>query len=107
MESKAIKAVFDRTFNGLPNPIFCHPVRYFEHHGYLCEVANSASNAEMAIEIERDFLRRTMSPLCVFKMMFGDCGAWLTVLTMDGQRTSFGGHFENENELNELLEEIK
>lgn len=104
METKEIKAVFDRTFNGMPNPIFCHPLRYFEHNGYLCEVANSASSCEMAKAVERD-LHKT--PLAIFNMMFGDCGAWLTVLTMDGERTSLGGHFDNEKELNELLEEIK
>lgn len=107
MKTKEIKAVFDRTFNGLANPVFCHPYKYFEHNGYLCEIANSASKAEIAREIERDFLRRTMNPLCVFKMMFGDCGAWLTVLTIDGLATGFGGHFDSEDELNELLEEIK
>lgn len=104
METKEIKAVFDRTFNGMPNPIFCHPVRYFEHNGYLCEVANSASSCEMAKAVERD-LHKT--PLAIFNMMFGDCGAWLTVLTMDGERTNLGGHFDSEDELNELLEEIK
>ena len=104
METKEIKAVFDRTFNGLPNPIFCHPYSYFEYNEYLCEIANSASNAEMAQKTERQ-LRNT--PLAIFNMMFGNCGAWLTVLTMDGKKTSFGGHIDSEDELNELLEEIK
>lgn len=104
MKTNEIKAVFDRTFNGMPNPIFCHPYSYFEHNGYLCEVANSASNAEMARETERQL---SHTPLAIFNMMFGNCGAWLTVLTMDGQRTSLGGHFDSEDELNELLEEIK
>ncbi len=104
METKEIKAVFDRTFNGMPNPIFCHPLRHFEHNGYLCEVANSASSCEMALAVQHD-LHKT--PLAMFNMMFGDCGAWLTVLTMDGERTRFGGHFDSEEELNELLEEVK
>lgn len=103
METKEIKAVFDRTFNGMPNPIFCHPLRYFEHNGYLCEVANSASSCEMAKAVERD-LHKT--PLAIFNMMFGDCGAWLTVLTMDGERTNLGGHFDTEEELNQLLEKL-
>lgn len=103
MDSKEIKAVFDRAFNGMPNPIFCHPYSYFERNGYLCEIANSASSCEMAKAVERD-LHKT--PLAIFNMMFGNCGAYLTVLTMDGQRTSFGGHFDSENELNELLEEL-
>ena len=104
METKEIKAVFDRTFNWMPNPIFCHPYCYFEHNGYLCEIANSETGAEMARATQRD-LHKT--PLAIFHMMFGDCGAWLTVLTMNGERTRFGGHVENEKELNELLEEIK
>lgn len=103
METKEIKAVFDRTFNGMPNPIFCHPVRYFEHNGYLCEVANSASSAEVAREVSNN-LHKT--PLAMFGMMFGDCGAWLTVLTMDGDKTSLGGHFDTEEELNQLLEKL-
>lgn len=97
---KEIKAVFDRTFNGLPNPIFCHPYSYFEHNGYLCEVANSASNAEMAIKTQRN-LHKT--PLAILNMMFGDCGAWLTVLTKEGEKTSLGGHFDTPEELDELL----
>ena len=103
MNSKEIKAVFDRTFNGMPNPIFCHPYSYFERNGYLCEIANSASSFEMAKAVERDLYK---TPLAIFNMMFGNCGAYLTALTMDGQRTSFGGHFDSENELNELLEEL-
>ena len=103
METREIKAVFDRTFNGMPNPIFCHPYGYFEHNGYLCEVANSASSAETAKVVERD-LNKT--PLAIFNMMFGDCGAWLTVLTKEGERTGLGGHFNNEEELTELLNEL-
>ena len=103
MEAKEIKAVFDRTFNGMPNPIFFHPVRYFEHNGYLCEVANSASSAEVAREVSKNLYK---TPLAMFEMMFGDCGAWLTVLTMDGEKTSLGGHFDTEEELNQLLEKL-
>ena len=103
MSAKEIKAVFDRTFNGMPNPIFCHPYSYFEHNGYLCEVANSASSAEMAMAVQRNLYK---TPLAIFNMMFGDCGAWLTVLTKEGERTDFGGHFDCEEELNELLNEL-
>ncbi len=100
MKAKEIKAVFDRTFNGMPNPIFCHPYSYFEHNGYLCEVANSSSNAEVASETLRELYK---TPFAIFNMMFGDCGAWLTVLTKEGERTSFGGHFDTPEELEELL----
>lgn len=103
MNAKEIKAVFDRTFNGMPNPIFCHPYSYFEHNGYLCEVANSASDAEAAMMVQKSLSR---TPLAIFNMMFGDCGAWLTVLTMDGERTDLGGHFDSEEELNKLLNEF-
>ncbi len=37
-------------------------------------------------------------------IMFGNCGAQLTVLTMQGETTNLGGHFDNEQELNQLLE---
>ena len=104
MEPNEIKAVFDRKYNGLPNPVFCHPVKYFEHNGYLCEIANSASSAEMAEEVRQN-LHKT--PLAMFGMMFGDCGAWLTVLTKNGEETSFGGHFDTEEELEELKAQIR
>ena len=104
MNENEIKAVFDRTFNGMPNPIFQHPMCYFEHNGYLCEIAGSKSSAEMAREVRQD-LQKT--PLAIFEMAMGDCGKWLTVLTKDGKRTQFGGHFETEEELEELKEEIK
>jgi len=103
MEVTEIKAVFDRTFNGMPNPIFRYPVMYFEHNGYLCELAKSATSHEMAEETRRDLHK---SPLAMFGMMFGDCGAWLTVLTKDGERTRFGGHVESDEDLEALKEEI-
>jgi hypothetical protein len=104
MDPKEIKAVFDRTFNGMPNPVFCHPYAYFERNGYLCEAADSASGGEIAKIVERDLYK---TPLAIFEMVMGDCGAWLTVLTKDGERTRFGGHFDTEDELKQLLEEIK
>ena len=103
MKAGEIKAVFDRTFNGMPNPIFCHPVEYFEHHGYLCEVAVSATGSEMAKKTEKE-LNKT--PLAIFNMMLvADCGL-LTVLTADGQRTMYGGPFRTEEEREELLSEF-
>lgn len=103
MEAKEIKAVFDRTFNGMPNPIFCCPIKYFEHNGYLCETATSLSGPTVAREVERE-LHKT--PLAIGMMMFADCGSYLTVLTRDGEKTSLGGHFDSEEELNNLLAEL-
>ena len=103
MKAQEIKSVFDRTFNGMPNPVFCYPYKYFEHKGYLCELASSQSNAEAAREVERNLDK---TPLAVFGMMFADCGNMLTVLTANGERTSLGGHFRTENELNELLNQF-
>lgn len=103
MDSKEIKAVFDRTFNGLPNPMFCHPISYFEHNGYLCELASSASLAEMAYAVQRD-LHKT--PLAIFNMMFANQGLYLTVLTKDGERTKFDTHINSEEELQKYKESI-
>lgn len=103
MSTNEIKSVFDRTFNGMPNPVFCHPYKYFEHKGYLCELASSASGAEMAREVGRD-LNKT--PLAMFGMMFADCGSMLTVLTANGERTSLGGQFDTQEELDELLNQF-
>ena len=101
MKTREIKAVFDRTFNGLPNPIFCHPFKYFEHNGYLCELASSASSAEMARITDRELYK---TPLAIFNMALADCGNMLTVLTKDGERTDFGGHYDSLDELNNLLD---
>lgn len=103
MRTKEIKSVFDRTFNGMPNPVFCHPYKYFEHKGYLCELASSESGAEMARKVARD-LNKTS--LAMFGMMFAGCGNMLTVLTINGERTSFGGLFDSEEELNDLLNQF-
>ena len=87
----------------MPNPVFCHPFKYFEHNGYLCELASSSSSAEMARATERD-LHKT--PLAIFNVMFADCGCFLTVLTKDGETTGFNGPFSSEEELNELLNQF-
>ena len=104
MTLNEIKAVFDRTFNGMPNPVFCYPTSYFEHNGYLCETASSASKSEITEQVKRDLYK---TPLAIFEMALGDCGCWLTVLTKGGERTRFGGHFDTEEEFNELMEKIK
>ena len=98
MDSKEIKAVFDRTFNGMPNPIFCHPISYFEYNGYLCELASSASSLEMARTIDKDWGKQRM-PLSIFKMMFAEQGLYLTVLTKNGELTEFNTHINSKEEL--------
>ncbi len=103
MKPKEIKAVFDRTFNGLPNPVFCYPVGYFEHKGFLCEIATSPSGENMAQQVKKKLYR---NPLAIFDMMFSDCGNWLTVLTPTGERTEYGGHFDTKAELETLLSEL-
>ena len=104
MNPKQIKAVFDNTFNGMANPVFCYPYKYFEHKGYLCELASSISGAQMAREVECD-LNKT--PLAIFKMMFADQDNYLTVLTKEGEPTSFSGQFKSDKELSQLLSCIK
>lgn len=104
MTSNEIKAVFDRTFNGMANPIFCHPYKYFEHAGHLCDLAASPSGYSMAGGVRR---RLNKTPLAIFDMMSCDCGNMLTVLTMDGEKTDFGGHFDNDEELDWLLSAIR
>lgn len=103
MNEKEIKSVFDRVFNGLPNPMFPHPYKYFEHKGYLCECATSATKCECALYVSKN-LHKT--PLAIFGMAFADCGNALTVLTADGERTPFGGPFRTEQEFEALLAEI-
>lgn len=100
MKAKEIKAVFDRVFNGKPNPIFCYPVSYFEHNGYLCEVA--AANKVSSLE-----WRKVKSPLDIFDALLVDDGYWVTVLTADGESTSLGGHIDSMEDLEQLKENIK
>ena len=97
MTTEEIKKVFQNTFNGLPNPVFCNPYKYFEHNGFLCELAASDSASKL------DLQRVKKTPLAIFDALLVDCGNWLTVLTTNGERTTFGGHFDTEQELNELL----
>ena len=103
MTHKEIKAVFDRVFNGMVNPMFCHPEAYFEHNGYLCEVSRSLTTIEAAGITEKNIRK---NPLAPFTMMFVSDGGWLTVLTKDGERTHFGGYFKTDEELDELKSAI-
>ena len=99
MDAKEIKAVFDRVFNGKPNPIFCYPVLYFEHNGYLCEVAEARKPSSLKWSDVK-------SPLDIFEGLLVDDGAWVTVLTKDGQRTMLGGHIETIAELEQFKQRI-
>ena len=103
MKAKDIKATFDRKFNGLPNPVFCYPVEYFEHNGFLCEIATSPSGKEMAEQVK---VKLPKTPLAIFDMLFSDCGHWLTVLAPNGDSTEYGGHFDTKEELEKLLSAI-
>jgi len=104
MQEEEIKAVFDRVFNGMPNPIFCHPVSYFECNGYLCEVAASASYCEIVRDIERELYR---SPLDIFRLLFGHCGAYVTVITKDGEKTDLSGHIDSLNQVEQFKETLR
>ena len=99
MGTAEIKAVFDRRFNGMPNPIFCYPVSYFEHNGYLCEVA--AANKVGSLD-----WRKVKSPLDIFDGLLVDDGYWVTVLTKDGESTALSGHIDSIEELEQLKSKI-
>lgn len=99
MTPKEIRKVFDETFNGLPNPIFSKPVEYFEHKGYLCELASSVCRTPT-------WHRLYKTPLAVFDQIFSPAGLWVTVLTKDGERTELSGHIDCKEDLNKFLEAL-
>lgn len=104
MNEIEIKKVFHKTFNGLPNPLYCHPQKYFKHRGHLCEIATSATSTEMeAVTLKK---MRHMDPLAVLNMGFANCGSMLTVLTPEGDRTPYDGPFDDEDGLKALLGKI-
>ena len=73
MKTKEIKAVFDRTFNGLPNPVFCHRIGYFEHKGFLCEIATSPSGENMAQQVKEKLYK---NPLAIFDVNYPRMNSW-------------------------------
>lgn len=104
MEPHEIKEIFDKKFNGLPNPIFCYPLKYFEYNGYLCEVAAANKLSRL------DFNRVKKNPWNVFDALFVDDGLWITVLKKQGEDilcTELSDHINNQSELDSFLTRLK
>lgn len=98
MTPKEIKAVFDRTFNGMPNPIFCYPMKYFEHNGCLCELASANKTSSL------DF-RKVKDAMDIFRYgLMVDDGFYVTVLSKEGDvLRDKCGHINSESELTTFL----
>lgn len=46
MNESEIEHIFNKIFHNQPNMCFPHPVKYFKHNNYLCEVAESNTSDE-------------------------------------------------------------
>lgn len=108
MDTKEIKAVFDKVFDNMPNPIFSRPIQYFSRGKFLYEVAVTPSMWEMYNNSHRPW----MSPLHILEGLFVDSeGCWVTVLEQmdDGtytHRTDLCHHLENKEDWKKLNEDL-
>lgn len=109
MDAKEIKAVFDKIFNNMPNPIFSRPIQYFSRGKFLYEVAVTPSMFEMRWN---NAPHQRLSPLYILEGLFVDSeGCWVTVLEQmdDGtytHRTDLSHHLENKEDWKKLNEDL-
>lgn len=100
MKSKRIKKQFQKIFNNQPNPIFCHPIMYFQHKLFICELAASKPMCCFKLNIY-------FNPLNILEGLFYDQGYWITVLqrTSNGYvKTNLNTHFDDwKKELNTFI----
>ena len=109
MNAKEIKAVFDRVFNNMPNPVFSRPIKYFSRGKFLFEIAVTPSMSEMLWE---NSTHKRVSALHILEcLFFYDEGCWVTVLEQmeDGtytHRTDLCHHLENKDDWKKLNEDL-
>lgn len=104
MKTKQAKKIFDSIYGG-PNPIFCYPQFYFEHNGYLCEVA-SAVKPKAYMQDSRWQYKLSMQPWHIFDLLFCDDGYWITVLKKEGDeyvKTNLSDHICDKSELRDFI----
>lgn len=109
MKQKRIKAIFDRVFNNMPNPIFCYPMFYFQHGDFVCEVARTKQMNEMRWN-NREF--ELHNPLEILEALFVDDGMYVTVLERKQgrefvHRTDLCTHIESKNEISAFVRTLK
>lgn len=106
MKTKTIQKIFKKEFNGYFNPIFNHPIMYFRHKNYMCEVAASQ---DLYQESRKKNIYAPFSlAYAVCLPLFCNQGYWITVLekTSSGiaKRTDLDTHFDNwKKELNSFI----
>lgn len=86
MTQEEIKAIFDKVFYGLKNPIFTCVQDYFEKDNFLFEVATPRHyiDSKLAKTSYRYF-----DPIMLFDILFTDAcikGYWVTVLERIGDK---------------------
>ena len=103
MNSKRIKKVFSRFF-GMPNPIFCYPVLYFQHKQFLCEVARSKQLSQCRWD-NNPYSNK--NPLWILDGLFCVDGFFITVLerTSSGieHRVDLGTHINKGSEITSFI----
>lgn len=94
METKEIKEIFEKTYNNMPNPVFCYPQFYFQYRNFICEVAAAKKPESVAHQISI-----YGNPLRIFDLLFCDDGYWITVLQQHGD------YYEKREDLNCHIDE--
>lgn len=80
MTKEEIKAIFDKVFNGLKNPVFTDAQDYFEKDNYLFEVAAPRHYIDSKLAKTH---YNYVEPIMLFDILFTDVvikGYWVTVL---------------------------
>lgn len=102
-KQRKIKKIFDAVFK-YPNPIFCHPLAYFKHKNYLCEIARSKTIRECEWG-NNPF--KPKNPLLILEGLFVCDGFFITVLERVGEefvhRTDLSGHINSKKEFNQFI----
>lgn len=108
MKAEKIRKIFNKVFNNMPNPIFCHPCFYFKHKDFLCEVARTKSIYEMKWT---NYPYKPVNPLLILEGLFVDDGFYITVLEMKSQtefihRTDLCEHIDNIGKISSFVNRL-
>ena len=101
-KGKRVKYIFNKFYNGLPNPAFPHILGYFKHKNYLCEIARQKSILECKWSNNP---YKLISPLGIFEGLLAGDAYVLTVLKRENKSINFHHcyYFHNNNELRRTI----
>ena len=108
MKQGRIKSVFNGVFNNMPNPIFCHVIRYFQVGNFLCELARSITMRECRWG---NYEHKLMSPLLILEGLFVTNEHYITVLEKKDKeivkREDLCQTIKNNKELQSFINKLK